>query len=353
MNISLATEIDINDWSVRLAIEKKKPYSLKHTPNELHCIGLPDTGTNHYKATFDLAKMRPCSAEEYAYSTALPEAADAKHGMWTFIHDDMRVVLPALALIRALVGNFPICYNKLFHPQSLEDLCDYAPTNSSEQIQVSNTIGPTRTIDRVELRRRLTWFACFPSARRSWGSIYRHALTGRLDIDAPQALVNGWFRGNRHKNTFYTTKLQIQNIIASEQPYEFAKQCSKEIEFIGNNRRIMHSTKVQQHLDIPRRGTESSLSDEEWARVRQLFSKDPTQEISRRELLDAILLKWTDSLTWKSLEKKLGKNEGTTSAAYYRWRIDGRFDLLLEILKEMRANSFNTAQAIKSNPLPV
>lgn len=334
--MSLVTGIDIGRWSASIANGMPKPAGPGLALESLLDQGLPDSGTNHYRATFDLCAMQPCSIEEYAYSMALPGAADANHGAWTCKHEEMRVVLPALALIRALIGEHPTCFSRLFRPQSLDDIYEYAPTNAIEQVRVSNLLGPAKVTDRAELRRRLTWFACFPSARLAWASVYGHAKQGRLDIALPKLTVNAWLRGQRHKNNFYTTKLQIQDVVVNERPFEFAAHCPTAIEFIGDGRRIMQSTQSLQSVHVPVRGDQSSLSDEEWEMVRPLFSKDPSQEVNRREILDAILLKWSESLPWSSIEKMLGKKEGTTSSYYYKWRIDGRFSKLLDILRETR-----------------
>lgn len=332
--MSLVTGIDVGRWSASIA-QGGPGLALESLLDK----GLPDSGTNHYRATFDLSTMQPCSIEEYAYAMALPQAADANHGAWTCKHQEMRVVLPALALIRALIGEHPTCFSRLFRPQSLDDIYEFAPTNAMEQVRASSLLGPARVSDRAELRRRLTWFACFPSARLAWASVYGHAKQGRLDIALPKLTVNAWLRGQRHKNNFYTTKLHIQDVVANERPFEFAAQCASAIEFIGGGKRIMQSTQSVQSFHVPMRGDQSSLSDEEWERVRPLFSKDPSQEVSRREILDAILLKWSKHLTWNAIEEMLGKNEGTTSSYYYKWRIDGRISKLMDALREMRVNS--------------
>lgn len=345
--MSLVTGIDIEKWTASIASGPTKPASPGLALESLIDQGMPDSGTNLYRATFELSAMQACSIEEYAYAMALPEAADANHGAWTFKHEEMRVVLPALALIRALIGEHPTCFSRIFRPQSLDDIYEYAPTKAMEQVRVSKLLGTTSMIDRAELRRRLTWFACFPSARQAWASVYRHAKSGRLDIALPTVTVNAWFRGHRHKGNFYTTKLQIEDIIANEAPHEFAKNCPAKLDFIGKGRRIMQSTHLYESIEIPLRGKESSLSDGEWERVRPIFSKDPSQELSRRELVDAILLKMATGLSWRALEKSQGKNKGTTSACYYRWRIDGRISVLLETLKELRSSNTAMEQVAK------
>lgn len=337
--MSLVTGIDVGKWSASIANGTNKPEGPRVALETLLDQGLPESGTNHYRAAIDLSTMQPCSIEEYAYSMGLPEAADAHHGAWTCKHEEMRLVLPALALIRALIGEHPTCFSRLFRPQSLDDVYEFAPTNAMEQVRVSNLLGPAKVTDRAELRRRLTWFACFPSARMAWASVFGHAKQGRLDIALPKLTVNAWLRGQRHKNNFYATKLQIQDVVANERPFEFATHCATAIEFIGDGRRIMQSTHSLQSLNVPMRGELSALNDEEWERVRPLFSKDPSQEVNRRQILDAILLKWSKNMTWSAIEEMLGKNEGTTSSYYYKWRIDGRISKLMDILREMRVSS--------------
>ena len=348
--MSLVTGIDVGGWSASIANGGPTPAGPGLALEALFEKGLPDSGTNHYRATFDLSAMHTCSIEEYAYSMGFPDAEDANHGAWTFKHEEMRVVLPALALIRALIGEHPTCFSRLFRPQSLDDIYEFAPTNAMEQVRVSNLLGPAKVTNRAELRRRLTWFACFPSARLAWASVYGHAKNGRLDIALPKLTVNAWLRGQRLKNNFYTTKLQIQDVVANERPYEFATHCATAIDFIGDGRRIMQSTKSVHSFHVPMRGDQSSLSDEEWERVRPLFSKDPSQEVSRRETLDAILLKWSKHLTWNAIEEMLGKNEGTTSSYYYKWRIDGRISKLMDTLREMRGHSNQGSGSASGDP---
>lgn len=334
--MSLVTGIDLGSWSAAAA-EQAKSQVARISLDSLYDQGLPGSGTNQQRATFELSVMQPCSMEEYAFSMAAPAGADANHGAWTFRHEGVRIVVPALALIRALIGEHPSCFCRLFRPQSLDDIFEFSPTEKQEQGRASRLLGPATVIDRAELRRRLTWFACFPSARLAWASVLGFARAGRLDISLPKLTVNGWFRGNRYMNNFYTTKLQIKNVIAGEAPFEFASHCPTEIDFIGDGKTIEQSMRQKETITIPTRDGQSSLTDEEWDRVRPLFSRDPSQEASRRELLDAMLLKWAKNLSWRELERQQGKNEGTTSAAYYRLRIDGRFAELLNALKEMRS----------------
>jgi len=92
---------------------------------------------------------------------------------------------------------------------------------------------------------------------------------------------------------------------------------------------------------LPLRDGASSLSDDEWAAVAPLFDGKQSKRrgrVSRRDLVDAVLLKQALGTAWDRTEYPAGIPHTNVAKAFSYWRLDGRWEKLLEALRTMRAS---------------
>lgn len=313
----------------------------------LHKKGLPRYTSKTVEMQLNLQDLTPCPFEEYAYACSLPEAADAQHQLWSLRLNGQRFLIPALAIMRGLIGNHPQALERLFLPQSLDDICDLSSLSASFQVKCSKLVAPRFSRNSFEIGRRLTWFSGFPSARTTWASAYLNAREGRLSLTLPRATLLVRLDGHGPKGNmtnFYVTAMYVRSLRADEAPFDFATNCPREFEILGKRvaNKVMLNTfagsDFSSGLNVLRPDSQRCLSDAEWAAIRSHLSWLPQEFWIERDAFDAALRRMFSGATWKVLETDAGVEHGTFKKQYMRWKKDGRLEQLLDILRRMRGS---------------
>lgn len=303
---------------------------------DLDHLGLPTEGTVRSIHT-DLGSWQRTDFREYAVAIERP-VCDARHGAWTFTDGSRRYIIPALALLRALARPKKVLLPRLFHSQSLDDVCELDPTLPVPGVRL------TRLIDKAPLRRnqclagRLSWFFCFPSARQAWASVLDCARAGRLDLQLPRASIEARIKYVSRGSTAYVTWMNILSLEAMEAPFDFAIGHQQTIDFIAEVNRSLKPIRPSPPLDIPRRDGEVALSDYEWEAVRPLLNP-PGKRSAARVTVDGVLSKLSSADSWMNARYPEGISAHGAAVAYQRWRKDGRWEQILDTLRALRRES--------------
>lgn len=92
---------------------------------------------------------------------------------------------------------------------------------------------------------------------------------------------------------------------------------------------------------LPLRDGASWLSDDEWAAVAPLFEGKQSKRrglVSRRDLVDSVLLKQALGTAWDRTEYAAGIPHTNVAKAFSYWRRDGRWEKLLDVLQARRGS---------------
>jgi transposase len=246
------------------------------------------------------------------------------HAVWSFRCSGITYIVPALALIRTLFQSRALI-EKLFQPQSLEQTCLYLDGPSSQGIDL---IGSHRAP--VIASNLASWFFCFPSARKTWSSIYQAAVRGKLDLTLPDACAQLRISGVQRNDEFYVTQLNLLELVAAESPFGFGIDCKPDI-----FRKIPLDT--DSALPAASNG-EVTVSDEEWQLIQPLVGqrKGTSHVPSQRALLDSVLGKRYKGVSWGDQSNMSGISKFVLLNSFSRWKASGVWNSILQILNDTR-----------------
>ncbi|WP_415267772.1 transposase [Acidovorax sacchari] len=309
--------------------------------------GLPKPQTYARHITFNLQDLQAASFSEYAEAFGLKLDPEPRHSAWSLQLGRSRLVIPALALLRAFVRPNQILLPQLFKAQSLDDICFLADQGSSSYVQVRGNLGNIRYTRESTYMGPLSWFFCFPSARQSWASVYQAAKAGHLHFELPSVRATVASRHHRVGLDCYITTLSLVQFEALEDPADFA---------IGHPRSFVTSAHTRAlkrpAVEATDYETGRALSDEEWDALRPILVRTDHgrryETCRNRVLLNCILQKLSTDISWRDLAALHGVLPTTVASALARWRADGRLDLVMEQLPKLRT----PPGELTSGPLP-
>lgn len=337
--MELVTGIDWDSGSPRARCHGVKGTAVSISVGDMVTRGLPPSqmqSSYARRVTTDLRRWRPVSFNEYAFAFNRPLLDEPAHAAWSFVDGSTRLVVPALALLRALVRPSKALFPYLFRPQSLDDVCGYtSEADMGGRVRVLAP-GDPRVMRSPEVVESLSWMYCFPSARRAWGSVYQSAKQGMLNFALPEAVLTLNVRSVRLGANAYVTSLNAVELIAQEEPLPFAQGHPRTIHASafakGGQGRVADTGKQRKGLP-----PFQHLTDQEWHEIGPLLqSGKGLRPEDQRSLLDAILWKFAESVRWEDVKLRLGTSLAKAPTTYSRWKADGRWDAVVTRLSELR-----------------
>ena len=312
-------------------------YSRRHTEKSipltrLDVFGLPVGENASIEVSFTLADLIPGSSDEYAAAFGYPAVSIQRHDVWVYRGTHYRVVLPALALLRALFLPSKAVASHIFQQQSLQDLCAYDVSSHTVDFFHDGSRFQEAVDDGV--KDALSWVYAHPSARKMWSSVYVNSGEGRLGFSLPKAAVTAKFFGILAGSCLYVTRMHIDELTALEKPLEFA------VGHPGGFKRASTAKVKKNRLDIQlcraQDGT-VELSDEEWLAVQSILQKgNRVGRTGSRRAIDALLhsVCFNESLT--ATLRKTGIPGSNMWATLDYWHRDGRLAELQSYLNTKR-----------------
>ena len=226
----------------------------------------------------------------------------------------------------------------LFRPQGLEKIL-VAKTGGEFSVgffgssYTTLSIAPSRSPGILEA---LSWMYCFPSAALMWDSIVVNARVGQLGLTLPRARCAIVLQTIECSGVWMIVDVTISRLHADEVPFEFAPMHKRCIDFHqGCQHLIADYLAAPKKLLIPSRGGEWVLSDEEWTVLEHIVRSKMPMKHDLKSMVDAILEKFGRGIAWRFLECA-GSNRPAVVACYQRMLKDGRWDALLQGIKELR-----------------
>ena len=347
--MELATGIERRDGHFAATAIAARGGRRRAPAGELANGGLPRIGRSRCRIQTTFEDWNPASLGEYAAGLGvdLPSEIDARHAVWSFNVKGTRVLLPALALMRAFFRPAPALFPYLFRLQSIDSVCTLV---ASDPPRVALTVPWVhKEIRAVEtIVQPLSWMYCFPSGRRTWSSVFLAAQNSKLAMELPQGRARLVLQGVRQGRTsapgrkLFVTHVTVLELIAQDAPFEFAEGHPQHIKFFAE-RQPEPSRKTHiptRDASIPLRSGTADLSDEEWQVVRPLlFSvRSATRKHDPRALLDGVLRKLCFGTGWRQTTYKVGT---WTDASVFlqRCKDRGTWELATERLAAMRVKT--------------
>ena len=348
--MELATGIEKRDGHFAATAIAVRGGQRRIPAGELATDGLPRIGRSRCRIETTFEDWNPAPFGEYAagLGVGLPSEIDARHAVWTFKVKRTRVLLPALALMRALFRPAPVIFPYLFRPQSIESICTLV---ASDPPRVAITIPWVNSRSRAleTIVQPLSWMYCFRSGRSAWNSVFLAAQSGRLAMELPQGQSRLVLQGERqgrtstHGQTLFVTHVTALELIAHDVPFEFAEGHPSRVKFFAERgpdpSRDTHMP--TREASIPLRNGVADLSDEEWEAVGpMLFAARSARRRKHdpRALLDGLLRKLCFGTAWKQTPYEVG-TWADASSLLRRLQDRGTWASACERLVALRANT--------------
>lgn len=247
---------------------------------DLYRYGLPQVAnTQALRFVTDFAHWSEASPLEYleALGTALPSEVELGHQVFQTSYRDLRVVVPALALLRAFFSPTRWLLSSAFRPQVLDQTCRLVPSSEGLSVKVhAQWATKSREVKFRNWEAPLRWMSAYPSAFTMANSVHQMALKGEIGLTLPKANALMVLHGRRLGSSFYVTRLVMSRLTPLEEPYiGFESQPSCVV--LHDNARVEGGSKQTQKtvsFQVPRHLDNSvALTDSEWTAVFRLLAE--------------------------------------------------------------------------------
>lgn len=314
-------------------------------PGEIRFL-LPDRGRKLGRIEdVDLAGLERVDARPYLDALGLHDVSvDGQH-VYALVHGGQEIHIPASLLLTTVLGRPSIFGDLLLSPAGLERGLMPILGNGQPRVVLPRRRGMSNGGDR-HIQERLLWLSCFPSARRMWTSVYRHARQGSLGLTPANARVDATFSGLKPGNIIFATNLNLRSLTPTEQPLPFASSMrdrvfdlemgtSKSYENLRSFKEnaALHPA-AKEVFDVPSVNGRWCMNEVEWAEVLRVLAVQGFRCAAKtKATMDAALKKWGTGVHWHALEGDAHQIENT----YRVWKMRGKWDILKEVLRELRA----------------
>ncbi|RQM50957.1 transposase [Paraburkholderia bannensis] len=307
---------------------------------------IPGASTSRMSGATCFSRWKVVDATEYFSEMAIKANPDAnRHQIFEVDHNGLRLVLPAILVLKALFKPNATVFEYLFRPSGLDMLL--APVSANGSMSVA--LLPRKLRQHVPVGdtsfERLRWLYCFPSARAAFDSVYTSATSGIVGIKLPTAEIDICLKGCLRGRKFFVSGLNIAKCVPLEAPFDWAGRQPQHFRL----REPAPGERLNPILadpDIIEGPAGWELSDDEWACVAYLFPTGPRCRSGEqaRAFVGAILEKLGTGVGWTSVNSKHG-TISAVSSLYRDYRQSGKWHELVATIIEMRKQKSTVARA--------
>jgi transposase len=303
--------------------------------------GLPTDRTSRIVVEQQLSGWREIAPDEYCDVLCGGHTAGIApgHAVYETASGNVRVLVPALAIMRMLFRPTEYLLPAMFSPQALDRVRILDVTTTPPRVEFFSKTWRDRVGGYSDRSTPISWMSAFPSAIRFAASVHINACAGRIAVSLPNATARLALQGRLQANTLFVTHGTLLELNAAESPLGWIKdhplQIYKRATSIGKGpHRVLKDTEIALRPD----GT-VDLTDEEWDRIEPIllanrkilkpYSLDP------RLLFDGILRKLALGSGWRATPYRVG-SENNARFAYRSWRRACTFDAAVMELRRIR-----------------
>jgi transposase len=253
-------------------------------------------------------------------------------------------VVPVLALMRALFRPTKDFLPEMFMPQALDRQCRLSVSDAGISVKVDAPWASRDSAsERSDWEPIFVWLMAHPSAFNMAGSVHSQAMDGCIALQLPKAEMRMVFRGLNVGAKMFVTDVSVITIIPHDEP-SFAV-CGGGPTFTMFDRKVPHGAtgsfgSLTSQFEVPRHTTGTvELTDVEWSQVETIVlgarKRRRSFKLSRRELLNGVLVKLATGTPWKEVDYSAGTWVNAFQA-FRTWALDGTFAAILDVLATHR-----------------
>ena len=304
--------------------------------------GVPSTSEKARQRAFttSFSDWSPVPASRYLAEFGGLKGCGEAHTVFSFHFGRYEYLVPALVLMRGLFPLIPEAFAYAFTPRRLESLCIPTERNGHWTVLMPDFKGLYNARFRRPTVEALTWASLFPSARSTWQSAFKGAMTGQMRLELPHATVRLLTYGPRRGKTVHVTALVVNALLAHEAPFEFVDKASPSFVLNTNAASLSLSPNAyyEQH-DTTDDYANYRLTDAEWQQVSAFCQREkaPRGRMPRddaRDIADGLLMHVATSLPWHEIPIPIAGD--SLSRHWVVWKADGRLDRLFNVLRSTR-----------------
>ncbi|WP_321793680.1 transposase [Burkholderia pyrrocinia] len=283
-----------------------------------------------------LKEWRQIKNEHYLSATGDILYLSNSHQIYSFYIDDVKILVPALAVIKALLGPPSSTFQFLFRPSGLDAIC--APIFNKSGVTIEMIRQSINNYRSGHLpKNHLQWLYCFPTARIAWDSVYTFATKGIIGISLPDIRASASVHGDLRGETLFAASISFNHIEALDCPFEWAGDQPKCFFAPTKHNTPRPKRRLKRH-DIPRGGKGWEVSDDEWKIVSELIFRGrksilPHEQV--RQNLDAVLVKLGTGCSWEEINSRIA-SASSSSSFYSKVRRNGIWDKIASALLKTR-----------------
>jgi hypothetical protein len=176
-------------------------------------LGLPDIAkSSRLRYEGCLSDWKCIDSNEYldALNLPTPPKSTNRHFVYEGYCDHVRIVVPALALIRALFKPTPDVLPVLFMPATVDMLSFVDYTSESREVIIDHKECQRKFRASKQGTRQhlsLDWAQTSKTARASAHSVFMHALEGALGLTLPRGKATLVFHGEERNETLFVNQV--------------------------------------------------------------------------------------------------------------------------------------------------
>lgn len=308
--------------------------------------GLPDdTSTRRGRIQLDFGNWSRTDPSEYLRAFGIEDVTSAAsdHQMFFAVHRGVKLVVPALVWIRALIRPSEHFLALAFGPHFLDRVSCVTSGDGDAKVVVDTPWATkSQTKRRSSAEQAIVWMRAHPSATSMVGSVHRWAMEGAVGLDLPSGHAELSVRGRRVGKTIFVTDMSVQVVQAGDEPIQGIADASGRYVLTGSPAESgsCASFHVSNFEGVPTHSAgQSDVTDEEWDAVSGFLTtpgKAPT--LDQRAILDGLLCKLSTGMAWKSVPYRVGNHQNAIQA-FRAWAGRGALQQVLETLMEFRAHA--------------
>ena len=312
--------------------------------------GLPTIGTLCERVVdTNLSTWECASTIEYLAGFGLNLAGNECKGHVVFAIADgrRRLLVPALALLRAFFRPNRYLLPEMFRAQALDHLCYVDTREVPYGIKVTAPWAEGSDADRrTNVTAVLAWLLSTPGTRELAASVHSNAMQGCLAVTLPPVIASLVPWGVEQGGTCFVTKLSLKLLRHADAPTpkNVGPHGREGINLYGKGAASQSVAGLDLKLHLVRRADDQTgLLDTEWAEVEALLgsqAKRKLTDVSFRDIGETVLAKvahgsrigWS-VVNWRRIQVPL-------LAYYYRkWATDGSLQACVNRLNELRTTT--------------
>ncbi len=310
----------------------------------LHRRGLPTSVERVHQRSREICwgDFRTVDSREYVDALGLRPTGQTinSHMVFEVAHGQLRYLVPALVLIRAMCRHSSPLIPVMFAPQAIDRISDFDWSEGTPRLVIlDSALYGGRTAIRDNLTKVVEWLKIFPSAFRAAASIHDIAMAGGIGMTLPGGRANVNFRGHRSGSNVFVTDMSIQAVTPDELPSLSLPWPQEKVHLHSPSNAESKLVDVDSACVTPKSDGSFELTDKEWESIAPMMSRGRQNRggapiLDQRKVLDGLLTKLGSKAAWL----KATYTVGTATNAQHLFRTLTKRGVMTEVLAVLHAS---------------